>query len=385
MEHLLRSVAKTGHAVRKVVHTSSGAAGGTLSVPVAARRNNPAGGHGATGGGVRKPAPADAPVVDDAYGRAKRDCETVLYEFCRTRNELNRAAASNDTTGNDRSDDRGVPEQRRHDLVGASVCPCIVLGPLAMGDPPLHDGVYPHRLSDMLRGRYTLDQSWEIADVRDVAETHRLAAEAGEAGGIPAIANGTRFWNGSEPPWEVEELLEYIVHHEDFAGEKRFSVLPLGADGDSSGSGSDSVSESCGGGDRDGEEHGSGEGSRSSSCSSGDDSFGVSEWDRVNDDNDDDDNAFLPPEGERQNATRTTTWSDPVAFFGDSYRPRDPRQTVLETARSIAGHWDLLGRDLTLRECSGFYTVAEMDGCEEEMKWLEGHIDRRHRRELGLE
>lgn len=68
-------------------------------------------------------------------------------------------------------------------------------------------------------------------------------------------------------------------------------------------------------------------------------------------------------------ARKTTTWSDPVAVL-DGYAPLDPRETRLDTAASILDHWDGLGRDLKIRKVSDYYTVAEMDGCEEEMEFL---------------
>lgn len=310
MEWLLQSVAKHKDTIRRIVYTSSGAAGGTITGP---------------------PVADDEKIVENSYGRAKRDCEAMLYEFCKN--------ISNDNSEHEKSNH--INNSNSKIVVGVSVCPCIVLGPM-MGTPPLHDTVYPHRLGDMLRGRYTLRQNWEVTDVRDVAETHRLAAEATD------LVNGTRFWNGTDPGWKVSDMLEYIAHHEDFENEKRFAPILLQ---DDSSSDSDSGS-SCGEESDDKDD----DSSSSSSCCS-EDSYGVSEWDTA-----------------EQN---TTTWSDPIAVFQTKgYKPRTPHQTVLETAASISirHRWTVLGRDLTLKECSDYYTVAEMDGCDEEMEWLANQI-----------
>ena len=69
-----------------------------------------------------------------------------------------------------------------------SVCPVHVLGPL-LGRP--HDTVWQHRISLMLKGESDVERrgafSWNIIDVRDIAETQRLMVESGVAG------NGTRY------------------------------------------------------------------------------------------------------------------------------------------------------------------------------------------------
>ena len=69
-----------------------------------------------------------------------------------------------------------------------SVCPCHVLGPL-LGVP--HDTVWQHRLSLMLKGESNVERrgnmTWNIIDVRDIANTQRLAAESEVA------RNGSRY------------------------------------------------------------------------------------------------------------------------------------------------------------------------------------------------
>lgn len=325
MKYILESIGKNKDTLRRVIYTSSGAAGGVVSGP---------------------PIADDKDILENAYGRAKHDCEAMLYDFCKHQCQDN-------------------------SLIGVSICPCIVMGPM-MGQPPLHDTVYPHRLSDMLRGRYTLRQHWDITDVRDVAETHRLVAEATNA------TNGTRFWNGHEPSWWISTMLEYLTNHDKFNNETR--MAPIFVEKDESGSeseiGSESESEdgsksgsetskgktndssinekdqeddADSGADSDAEDH-----SGSESSSSSEDSFGISEW-----------NLDEP----------TTTWSDPVLFFKNAgYKPRTPQETAIDTTIAILERWDALGRDLTIKECSNYYTVAEMDGCDEEMDWLANEI-----------
>ncbi|OEU21848.1 NAD(P)-binding protein [Fragilariopsis cylindrus CCMP1102] len=274
MEWLLQSVAKHKDTIRRIVYTSSGAAGGTITGP---------------------PVADDEKIVENSYGRAKRDCEAMLYEFCKN--------ISNDNSEHEKSNHiKHTADSSRR-----------------IGLP-----------------------NWEVTDVRDVAETHRLAAEAID------LVNGTRFWNGTDPGWKVSDMLDYIAHHEDFEDEKRFAPILLQ---DDSSSDSDSGS-SCGEESDDKDD----DSSSSSSCCS-EDSYGVSEWDTA-----------------EQN---TTTWSDPILVFQTKgYKPRTPHQTVLETAASISirHRWTVLGRDLTLKECSDYYTVAEMDGCDEEMEWLANQI-----------
>ncbi len=328
MEYILASVKKNLDTVERVIYTSSGAAGGTVTGPAVAD---------------------DERILENAYGRAKHDCEAMLYDFCKSLDVQKLMDGDSEKS-----------------LVGTSVCPCIVLGPM-MGTPPLHDSVYPHRLSDMLRGRYTLRQHWDITDVRDVAETHRLAAET------PNLANGTRFWSGHEPCWWISSILEYLTKHEKFSNETRFSPIFLQEEDSSSESGSESESESVDSKnsnqsvnkddkeDRDKSDEGdsgsNSSSSSSSSCSS-EDSFGISEWE--------DDNH------------PTTTWSNPISFFAFcDYKPRSPQQTVFDTATCILERWSALGRDLTIQECSNYYTVAEMDGCDEEMEWLAKEIRRK--------
>jgi hypothetical protein len=143
----------------------------------------------------------------------------------------------------------------------------------------------------------------------------------------------------------TSDMLEYITHYEGFEDEERFDPVLLQDD-----SSSDSESQSCS--DSGSAEESDDKNDSSSSCCS-EDSYGVSEWDTTE--------------------KNTTTWSDPIAVFNNKgsdsgsasasyYEPRNPQQTVLETAASIRDRWTVLGRDLTPKECSDYYTVAEMDG-----------------------
>jgi nucleoside-diphosphate-sugar epimerase len=97
-------------------------------------------------------------VERSAYAKGKVDAERYGYEF----------GAKN-----------GI------DVV--SVCPCHVLGPLMA---KAHDTVWQHRIGLMLSGTTDfegLGMQWNIIDVRDIAETQRLAAESDVA------TNGTRY------------------------------------------------------------------------------------------------------------------------------------------------------------------------------------------------
>ena len=104
-------------------------------------------------------------------------------------------------------------EQTGIDVI--SVCPVHVLGPL-LGIP--HDTVWQHRLSLMLKGESRVERpghfTWNIVDVRDIAETQRLAAESDVA------ANGSRYLmsatdeSGEPPALEVmESLAELFPNH----------------------------------------------------------------------------------------------------------------------------------------------------------------------------
>ena len=69
-----------------------------------------------------------------------------------------------------------------------SVCPCHVFGPL-LGLP--HNTLWQHQLGLAMRGKSQMERrkarEWNIIDVRDIAETQRLAAES------EAVTNGTRY------------------------------------------------------------------------------------------------------------------------------------------------------------------------------------------------
>ena len=69
-----------------------------------------------------------------------------------------------------------------------SVCPCHVFGPL-LGLP--HNTLWQHQLGLAMKGKSQMERrkarEWNIIDVRDIAETQRLAAES------DAVTNGTRY------------------------------------------------------------------------------------------------------------------------------------------------------------------------------------------------
>lgn len=100
-----------------------------------------------------------------------------------------------------------------------SVCPVHVLGPL-LGIP--HDTVWQHRLSLMLKGESRVERqghfTWNIIDVRDIAETQRLAAESDVA------ANGHRYLmsatdeSGEPPALEVMETLAELFPNHNICG-----------------------------------------------------------------------------------------------------------------------------------------------------------------------
>lgn len=75
----------------------------------------------------------------------------------------------------------------KHGIDVVSCCPCHVLGPL-LGAP--HDTVWQHRIGLMLQGKIDFPPAgmqWNIIDVRDIAETQRLAATSEVA------KNGSRY------------------------------------------------------------------------------------------------------------------------------------------------------------------------------------------------
>jgi nucleoside-diphosphate-sugar epimerase len=74
-----------------------------------------------------------------------------------------------------------------HEVEVITSCPNHVIGPLLA---PAHDTIWQHRLGEVFCGKYSIDQLWNICDVRDVAESQRLMAESPNAG------NGSRYING---------------------------------------------------------------------------------------------------------------------------------------------------------------------------------------------
>lgn len=286
LEYILESIQKSS-TVQRLIYTSSGAAGGIIQ-----DRDE-------------DDFDLDGAILDNAYGRAKMDCERRIYQFGQELQKLGRP------------------------MICASSCPCIVLGPLLAS--PLHDTVYQHRLADMLAGRYVLDQEWDIADVRDIAKTQRLMAES------PHLINGTRFWNGWEPVWPVSKVLTFA--QESFRHDARIQKV---APHDAAGSSEDVNSSFTSSSDDDG-------------CSDDDDdddsSFGVSEW----------------------HTHGRTTWSNPVAILG--LQQFHPRRTILDTVETLL-KFNTIGRPFAggVSEICHHYTVAELDGCDEEMNFLENEL-----------
>jgi len=210
----------------------------------------------------------------------------------------------------------------------------------------------------MLRGRYLLeDHHWDIADVRNVAKAHVLLAE--QATKDATIGNGSRVWIGTEPAWKVRDLLQWSVKQKRKDKKVLIRLTPLvrmldkNEDGSDSESGSNHTSD-CSGSSCSSSSNDSGDGSSSSSSS-----YGISEWD----------------------THKTTTWSNPNDLL-EGYTPFDPQTTVLDTVSSILEGWNDLGRDYTIQEALDYYTVAEMDGCHQEMAWLEKRIRAKTKRKL---
>ena len=100
-----------------------------------------------------------------------------------------------------------------------SVCPVHVLGPL-LGVP--HDTVWQHRVGQMLNGESEVERrghfTWNIIDVRDIAETQRLSAERDVA------VNGTRYLmsatdeSGEPPALKVMGTLEQLFPNHNICG-----------------------------------------------------------------------------------------------------------------------------------------------------------------------
>lgn len=326
LRYLLESVTKC-KSVRRIIYTSSGAAGGTILSKEREESSD-------------SDFDLNAEILDNAYGRGKMDCERMLYDYGMGHRSTRK------------TDDDDVPLGC---IVCASSCPSIVLGPLLSS--PLHDSQYQHRLGDMIMGRYVLhDHEWNIIDVRDVAETQRLMAED------PHLTNGTRYWNGHEPAWPVSKVLEFVTRS--FPDHSRVPITAIKdnnmipkntIDDDDDGneekqSGSEKDEESAINSDDRDDDSDSAESNSSSS------SFGVSEW----------------------VSNGTTTWSDPIKSLG--LRQRDPRTTVLDTVQSLLDH-HVLERTLTTKELYDYYTVAEMDGCEEEMEYILTELRKRQSNE----
>lgn len=100
-----------------------------------------------------------------------------------------------------------------------SVCPVHVLGPL-LGVP--HDTVWQHRLGLMLKGESTVERrgnhTWNIIDVRDIAEAQRLIIES------PVAANGSRYLmsatdeSGEPTALQMMELLAELFPDHNICG-----------------------------------------------------------------------------------------------------------------------------------------------------------------------
>mmetsp|Transcript_38613 Transcript_38613/g.82110 ORF Transcript_38613/g.82110 Transcript_38613/m.82110 type:complete len:386 (-) Transcript_38613:64-1221(-) len=94
-------------------------------------------------------------VERNAYAKGKLDCEVMAYAW---------------------GESKGI------DVI--TCCPDHVLGPLLC---QAHDTIWQHRLGEIFAGKYSLDQLWNITDVRDVADSQRRMAERGSA------TNGSRY------------------------------------------------------------------------------------------------------------------------------------------------------------------------------------------------
>lgn len=89
-----------------------------------------------------------------------------------------------------------------------TIIPEHVIGPIMCHN---HDFGWQHDIGETFCGRYHVNQLWGISDVRDIAESYRLAAESSVAG------NGSRYFivtphaeGGAPTPPTLVELLRSI-------------------------------------------------------------------------------------------------------------------------------------------------------------------------------
>jgi hypothetical protein len=178
----------------------------------------------------------------------------------------------------------------------------------------------------MFGGKYCLDMSWEVCDVRDIAETQRLMFESSD------IRNGARYFNGATDQDELTTTGIITLLRELFPEQaNQIADAPQDGDGDDDSSSSNS----------------DGSGSESSNGGFGDES---ANW----------------------ALHRTSRWVDPEVKLG--LRRHAVADTIRDTIVSMQMFNMINRKDVPMQELRNFYQVAEMDDCEEEMEYLRSEL-----------
>jgi hypothetical protein len=178
----------------------------------------------------------------------------------------------------------------------------------------------------MFGGKYCLDMSWEVCDVRDIAETQRLMFESSD------IRNGARYFNGATDQDELTTTGIITLLRELFPEQaNQIADAPQDGDGDDDSSSSNS----------------DGSGSESSNGGFGDES---ANW----------------------ALNRTSRWVDPEVKLG--LRRHAVADTIRDTIVSMQMFNMINRKDVPMQELRNFYQVAEMDDCEEEMEYLRSEL-----------
>ena len=176
-----------------------------------------------------------------------------------------------------------------------------------------HDMTWQHRLGEMFAGYYHMDILWNVTDVRDIAQTQRLMAESS------AAVNGSRYLNCApsatgDDGFSIGELTSNEV-----VGILR-EEFPEQAE---------------------------------TMCGFMDYPAGECGW------------------GSKRNGQWSLLAEQELGLVTHS-----PRDTIVDTVRSMI-ELQLIGKVMTIQELREFYNVSEMDGCDEEMDYVVGVIQRR--------
>jgi nucleoside-diphosphate-sugar epimerase len=282
MKKILDSIARS-KTVKRLIYTSSGCAGSVIS-----ELDND---------------DEDYSIEDNAYGKGKVECEKLIYSF-----------------------------GQQHDIICCSSCPTHVLGPILAA--PWHDMMYQHRLGVMFGGKYCLDMSWDVCDVRDVAETQRLMYESSD------IRNGARYFNGSAEEDYLTPTGIITLLREQFPEQaNQIADAPEHVE--------DDIDDEDDDDNDDGSSSSNSDGSESSDGGFGD---GTSDW----------------------ALHRNTRWANPEVKLG--LRRHAVADTVRDTIVSMQTFNMINRKDMPIRELRNFYQVAEMDDCEEEMEYLRSEL-----------